>query len=134
MNIYRQATASTASGFLNDLEGRMPFPITALQVDGGSEFEAQFEEECQRRGIKLFILPPRSPKLNGYVERAHRTHLEEFYEVTDSSFDLTQLRGELLQWEWVYNTIRPHQALGYSTPSEFLAQWNEKQRKEGMCH
>jgi len=62
----------------------MPFPIRAIQVDGGSEFEAVFEEACQRRNIKLFILPPRSPELNGYVERAHRTHSEEFYEVTET--------------------------------------------------
>ena len=112
----------------------MPFTIRAIQVDGGSEFEAVFEEECQRRGIKLFILPPRSPKLNGCVERAHRTHTEEFYEVTESSFDLPELRDELLEWERTYNTIRPHQALGYMTPLKFLEQWKETQRKEVMCH
>ena len=49
---------------------RMPFPIKVIQVDGGSEFQDSFEEECQRRGIKLFVLLPRSPKLNGHVERA----------------------------------------------------------------
>lgn len=52
--------------------------MKAIRVDGGSEFEAIFEEECQRRGIKLFVLPPRSPKPNGAVERAHRTHTESF--------------------------------------------------------
>jgi len=44
----------------------MPFTIRAIQVDGDSEFEAVFEEECLRRDIKLFVLPPRSPKLNGW--------------------------------------------------------------------
>ncbi len=53
--------------------------MKAIQVDGGSEFEATFEEECQKRGIRLFVLPARSPKLNGAVEQAHRTHTEEFY-------------------------------------------------------
>jgi putative transposase len=48
----------------------MPFLVKAIQVDGGSEFEAAFEEECQKRNIRLFVLPPNSPKLNGYVERA----------------------------------------------------------------
>ncbi len=38
----------------------MPFPVRAIQVDGGAEFEAIFEEECQRRGIKLFVLPSRN--------------------------------------------------------------------------
>jgi len=75
----------------------MPFTIRAIQVDGGSEFKAVFEEECLRRDIKLFVLPPRSPKLNGCVERAHRAHTEEFYEVTDSSFDLPELRDELFR-------------------------------------
>ena len=134
VSVYSRATANTATDFLDTLEKRMPFPVKAIQVDGGAEFEAIFEEECQRRGIKSFVLPPRSPKLNGAVERAHRTHTEEFYEVTDSSFDLPELRDELLEWEQVYNTVRPHQALGYLTPLKFLEQQKYYKRKEAMCH
>ena len=134
VSVYSRATANTAADFLDALEKRMPFPVKAIQVDGGAEFEAIFEEECQKRGIKLFVLPPRSPKLNGGVERAHRTHTEEFYEVTDSSFDLLELREELLEWEQVYNTVRPHQALGYLTPLKFLQQRKEHSGKEVMCH
>lgn len=73
VSVYSRATASTATDFLDTLLAGMPFPVKAIQVDGGAEFEAIFEEECQRRGIRLFVLPPRSPKLNGGVERAHRT-------------------------------------------------------------
>jgi putative transposase len=134
VGVYSRATASTAAHFLDKLGQRMPFTIRGIQVDGGSEFEAIFEEECRRRNIRLFVLPPRSPKLNGYVERAHRTHTEEFYEVTDSSFDLADLREQLLKWEQIYNTIRPHQSLGYLTPLKFLEQWKEDNRKEVMCH
>ena len=104
---------------LDTLLKRMPFPIRAIQVDGGSEFEDAFEKDCQRRGIRLFVLPPRSPKLNPSqkdVERAHRTHTEEFYEVTDANFEISEINRALLQWEEAYNTIRPHQALGYLTP------------------
>jgi putative transposase len=134
VSVYSRATGTTAALFLDTLEKRMPFPVKAIQVDGGSEFEAVFEEECQKRGIKLFVLPPRSPKLNGAVERAHRTHTEEFYEVTESSFDLSELREELLEWEQVYNTVRPHQALGYVTPLKFLEQRKKYSGKEVMCH
>ena len=112
----------------------MPFPVKAIQVDGGSEFEDAFERECQKRGIKLFVLPPRSPKLNGHVERAHRTHTEEFYEVTEVNFELLELNQALIKWEKVYNTIRPHQALGYMTPLKFLEQRKEYSGKEVMCH
>lgn len=31
------------------------------------------------------------------------------------------LRLELRVWETVYSTIRPHQALGYLTPADYLA-------------
>ena len=134
VDVYSRATATTSAHFLDKLEQRMPFTVRAIQVDGGAEFEAVFEEECQRRNIKLFVLPPRSPKLNGYVERAHRTHTEEFYEVTESSFDLPELRGELLEWERIYNTVRPHQALAYMTPLKFLEQWRKSKREEVMCH
>ena len=51
---------------VDTLEHRLPFPLRALQVDGGSEFAAQFEAECPERGIRLFVLPPRFPKLKGY--------------------------------------------------------------------
>lgn len=130
LGVYSRATAGTARDFLDRLLERMPSPVKAIQVDGGSEFEAVFEEECCRRGIRLFVLPPRSPKLNGAVERAHRTHTEEFYEVTDSNFELSQLRADLLAWEKVYNSVRPHQALGYLTPLQFLKQQGHHSEKE----
>jgi len=40
-----RATSNTASGFINTLLTRMPFPIKAIQVDGGSEFQDAFERE-----------------------------------------------------------------------------------------
>jgi len=116
----RRATATTAKEFIETLEQRMPFRVKALQVDGGSEFYSEFEEECQRRKIRLFVLPPKSPKLNGCVERAHRTHTEEFYEVYEVPWNVTDLNPRLQKWEYVYNCIRPHQALDYRTPLQFL--------------
>lgn len=122
LEAHYRATAQSASIFLHTLQTRMPFPIQAFQVDGGSEFFAQFEEACQQLGIRLFVLPPKSPKLNGAVERANRTHTEEFYEVTESAWTVEKLNQELLEWEKIYNTIRPHQALRYLTPLQFLQQ------------
>ena len=103
--------------------------IRAVQVDGGSEFAAEFEQACQQRGLHLFVLPPRSPKLNGAVKRANRTHTEEFYQVTACSLEMKKLNRELRHWEKIYNTVRPHQALGYLTPLQFLRQ-TSSQRKE----
>ena len=126
---HGRATAFAASQSLEALLHRMPFPVRALQVDGGSEFAAEFEQACQQRGLHLFVLPPRSPKLNGAVERANRTHSEEFYRVTACSLEMKKLNRELRQWENIYNTVRPHQSLGYLTPHQFVLQFSSS-RKE----
>jgi transposase InsO family protein len=123
LGIYTSATATSAALFLDELIARTPFPITAIQVDGGSEYKAEFEVACRERGIRLFVLPPRSPKLNGCVERGNRTHREEFYEVYDLDWTVRGVRPALLRWEQVYNTIRPHKSLGYLTPQEYITQW-----------
>lgn len=122
LEVTTRASAATASRFLDSLQKRSPFPIRAIQVDGGSEFQAEFERECERRGILLFVLPPRSPKLNGRVERAHRTHREEFYEVADLDWTVAGIRPQLLAWERIYNTVRPHQALNYKTPWQVVCE------------
>jgi transposase InsO family protein len=121
LELGRRATAPAAAAVLDRLAERMPFGVRAISIDNGSEFMAEFEAECQARDIRLFVLPPRSPKLHGAVERANRTHTEEFYEVTTAEPELEAFQVELRAWESVYNTIRPHQSLGYLTPAEFLA-------------
>jgi Integrase core domain len=121
VELGRRATAAAAADVLDRLAERMPFPVRAISIDNGSEFMAEFELACQARGIALFVLPPRSPKLHGAVERANRTHTEEFYEVTDAEPELEAFQVALRAWETVYNTIRPHQSLGQRTPAEFLA-------------
>jgi len=79
---YRSATANNARRFLDRLLEHMPFPVRALQVDGGSEFQASFEQACAEHGIRLFVLPPHSPKLNGHVECAQRTPAEYLMQYT----------------------------------------------------
>lgn len=126
VRVFGGATALLAAKFLEMLVKYSPFPIKAIQIDGGSEFKGEFEEACRQRGIVLYVLPPRSPKLNGCVERSNRTHTEEFYEVNDFSFDIKVLNQELLAWENTYNTVRPNQAIGYLTPLEYITQWKQK--------
>jgi len=124
------ATSKAAASFIDAIRDRMPFKVKAIQVDGGSEFQDVFEETCQKNGIKLFVLPPHSPKLNGYVERAQRTHTEEFYEVADIDFDIESINNALLNWEMKYNTYRPHQSLNYLTPKRYLELFHSKKKGE----
>jgi len=132
---YRSATAGNARKFLATLIERAPFQVRAIQVDGGSEFMAEFEEACAEMGILLFVLPSRSPKLNGHVERAQRTHREEFYDLYLGDLDLKSVNAALEEWEWVYNTVRPHQSLDFMTPAEYLIrQHPEAALSEKLSH
>jgi len=120
LQTFPNASSFSAAQFLETLIQRAPFPIRAIQVDGGSEFKAWFEKACAEKGIRLFVLPPRSPRLNGCVERAHRTHLEEFYRIYDYGLDLHSLNITLSEWERIYNFVRPHQSLDNLTPAEYI--------------
>jgi len=112
-------TSRSAAKIIGILEERMPFRIKAIQIDGGSEFKAEFELECQKRGIILFVLPPRSPKLNGMVERMQRTSREEIYDIKDWPETLVEHNHLLEDQDRIYNFIRPHDSLELLTPYEY---------------
>ena len=124
------ATAKLAVRALAALIDRSPFPIRAIQVDRGSEFMADFEIACKQRGIILYELPPHSPKLNGRVERANRTFKDEFYDCSFAPPTVDALSTELRRWENTYNHIRPHQALDYRTPAEFIEDYRSAHHPE----
>jgi transposase InsO family protein len=115
-----KGSSKTAESVLREDFQRFGFAVRAIQIDGGSEFRGEFETACQALGIALYVLPPRSPKLNGCVERSHLTHQEEFYDLVEIPDSLVEHNALLEEWERVYNEIRPHQALGYLTPNEYL--------------
>jgi putative transposase len=117
----RRATSTAAAAFLDQVLAQMPFPVTALQVDGGSEFMAAFETACQAKGLELFVLPPRSPKLNGAVERANGSWRYEFYAVYELPDTLAELNPLIQSFQHLYNTFRPHGALHGLTPAQYLA-------------
>ena len=120
---YRNASSFAAALFLEYMERKFPFPIRAIQIDGGSEFKKHFEEACRLHGIRLFIIPPRTPKLQGYVESANKTHRVEFYEVEDIALKMEDHNKQLEAWDRIYNNIRPHQSLDYQTPAEYYQAW-----------
>lgn len=123
---YGRATAHTATAFLALLVQRMPFAIRGLQIDGGSEFKGAFEAACAAQHLPLFVVPPHSPKLQSHVERAQRTHREEFYEVWEVDPQLEAHRAQLQAWVHIYNTVRPHQHLNYLTPLEYCERHNQR--------
>ena len=120
-HVATAASASAAKDLLDKLIESAPFKVRGVQVDGGSEFMAAFEDHCRDKGLELVVLPPKRPDLNGCVERAQSSWRYEFY----ASYDLPR-RIDTLQllvdaFAHRYNHHRPHQALGDLTPAEYLS-------------
>lgn len=113
-------TAASAARFLDKAQARMPFPLRAIQIDGGSEFMAEFETACAAKRIPLWVLPPKSPEMNGRVERVNATWRYEFYSVYDPPHQVKALNDLLDAYAHRYNTWRPHDALGQITPLQYL--------------
>lgn len=113
--LARRASATATLTFLDQVLDEMPFAIQRIQTDRGTEF---FAEEVQRRlmaeAIKFRPIPPRSPHLNGKVERAQRTVLEEFWSTVDAR--ASDVGEQLAVWVHHYNWDRPHEALGGLCP------------------
>jgi transposase InsO family protein len=123
---FNRATAKAASLFLDKLIADMPFPVKAIQVDGGSEFMAEFETACADKGLTLFVLPPKSPELNGAVERCNGAWRYEFYACRDLPLRISEIASHVASFQHLYNTYRPHGALAGLTPKQYL----DKRRAE----
>lgn len=117
---FNRATAKAAASFLDKLIAQMPFTVEAIQVDGGSEFKADFEIACRNKGIRLYELPPKSPQLNGAVERCNGAWRYEFYQVYDLPPSVDALNPLIDCFQHVYNYNRPHGALAGKTPAQYL--------------
>jgi transposase InsO family protein len=119
--VFSSASAHNARRFLDTLRQTLPFPIRSIQVDGGSEFMAEFEDACRELGIPLFVLPPRRPQYNGCVERANATTRYEFYPQYNGPLTVEAVNRQLIEYLQFYNGYRPHQSLDLMTPNEYLA-------------
>jgi transposase InsO family protein len=117
---YARATAQNAADFLDKVTAEMPWPVKAIQIDGGSEFMAEFEDACKDRQIPLYVLPPRSPKLNGAVERCNGAWRYEFYATVDLPDQVDKIAHHVDAFQHLYNHHRPHGALDGLTPNEYL--------------
>ena len=93
-------------------------PIGAVQIDGGSEFMAEFEQACADAKIPLYVLPPRSPKLNGAVERCNGVWR---YACSDLPLDIDKIAKRVDAFQHLYNNHRPHDALAGLTPAKYLS-------------
>ena len=80
---------------------KFPFRIHTVRTDRGHEFQALFHWHVEDKGIRHVYIKPRSPQLNGKVDRSHRSDGEEFYQLltyTDD-VDLNKKLEEIIRQE-----------------------------------
>ena len=119
LKIYQRHNQKNAIDFINYVIEKFPFRIHTIRTDRGHEFQAQFHWHVEDKGMRHSYIKPRSPQLNGKVERSHRTDQEEFYQLLNYTDDV-DLNKKLTEWEKFYNFNRPHGAFNGNTPYEAL--------------
>jgi transposase InsO family protein len=121
LRIYPRHTQQNAIDFADYVVRSFPFRIHTVRTDRGHEWQAQFHWHVEDQGIRHVYIKPRSPQLNGKVERSHRSDQEEFYQLLTYTNDV-DLNRKLAKWEQFYNLNRPHGAHQGKTPYEALRQ------------
>jgi transposase InsO family protein len=119
LKIYPRHTQENAIDFINYVVDKFPFRIKVIRTDNGHEFQAKFNWHVQDLGMEHVYIKPRTPRLNGKVERSHLTDRLEFYQLLDYKDDVDLLK-KLAEWEAFYNFHRPHSAHAGKTPYEML--------------
>ena len=127
---YKGLSSAAALDFYQKLETLAPFKVKAVKTDNGLEFLGKFDFYLQKKIIVHYFSYPRTPKSNAFIERFNRTIQEEFVDAhTEYLRDTESFNQKLVDYLLYYNTVRPHQSLGYLTPMAYML---EKDLKSNM--
>jgi transposase InsO family protein len=121
LGLYPHRSAKYTLAFLERVAEEMPFPIQRAQTDRGTEFFAERVQDWLRANfIKFRPIPPRSPHLNGKVERSQLTDLQEFW--ANRRNPSLEDAEDLECWQFDYNWRRPHGSLKGKAPIERIVE------------
>ena len=119
LQIFPKHNQECAIQFMDYVIDRFPFRIHTVRTDRGHEFQARFHWHLEDEGMQHVYIKPRTPQLNGKVERSHRTDQTEFYQLLTYTDDV-DLNAKLEAWEHFYNYDRPHMSHHGKTPYEVM--------------
>ncbi len=98
LKIYNRHSQKNAIDFVDYFIKKFPFRIQTVRTDNGHEFQTKFHWYLEDQGISHAYIKPRTPRLNGKVERSHRTDKEEFYQLLTYTGDV-DLNEKLKEWD-----------------------------------
>lgn len=123
MDLVKGSDSNEAVVAYQEAKKRLPFKIAVINTDNGGENEKDFTRYLQDNNIIHFYSRAGTPTDNPRVERSHLTDEKEHYGQGNIYRTFEEQQEALKKWEYTYNWIRPHQALGYLTPMEFYYLW-----------
>lgn len=123
MRVYKTQSSENGALFLEQCLEVMPFAVKNVQTDNGAPFQKYFDALCKEKNLPHYYIYPRTPKQNTYVEISHGADKREFYLQGNVSEDFEIMRKKIAWWEDIWNKTRPHQALNYLTPNQYLEKW-----------
>ena len=118
--LYDRKNALVAADMLNDRVlpwfEQQDVQLLRVLTDRGTEYCGSLQHHEYQLYLAIEDIDhtrtkARSPQTNGFVERFHRTILEEFYNVAFRKkvyTSLEQLQGDVDEWLLQYNRERPH--------------------------
>jgi len=78
LKIFDSCNQTSAIRFVDEVLRRLPFRVLVIQTDNGAEFQSRFHWHLESQDIRHVYIRPRTPHLNGKVERSHRVDQQEF--------------------------------------------------------
>lgn len=143
VQIHEELAIHVAKCFLQYVLSSFPFKVRMVQTDNDSIFthwytagpktplDRPVKEHPVTKTIKAFgashrLIPPRTPRLNGKVERSHGIDDDEFYNLRRYQ-TRRQLELAFKRWLFHYNHTRPHMGLNGKTPLQTLRAFSQYQ-------
>jgi putative transposase len=96
------------------------YPETIVMDNGPEMVSLAMLRWAVDRGVRLHHIAPGKPIQNAFIESFNGRLRDECLNEHDFT-SLTDVRQILGNWRDCYNTTRPHKALGWKTPEEFVA-------------
>jgi len=120
IQIYSRKTANCGLKFVKAVIDFYPFRIYHINSDNGGEFLAECHAYLEAKKITHYFSRVRTPEDNPMVENTIKADEYEFWAWGNLCDTVEELNIKAKIWMDKFNNYRPHQALNYLTPMEYL--------------
>jgi putative transposase len=123
IQVERRIDADATVNVLDRLVAERGTGPRFIRCDNGPELTANaLRDWCRFTGARTSYIEPGSPWQNPYVESFGGRLRDELLAVEAFS-SLLEARVLVEDWRIEYNSVRPHSALGYLTPTDYANTW-----------